>query len=305
MLFQSHGICPVCSTSGKHWCTTQDWEYRTTAVYYSYLKCPACNTLFLHELEENDLSIIYPPNYYSFSQKPNNKLFKVKDWLDTRFYNAILKKIPQDTLSVLDIGGGTGTVLDTLKKADRRITYTEIVDIDLTAKQLAEEKGHIYNYTTAEAYRTEKKFDVVLLLNIIEHVSNPAQLIEKAKTLLFDHGIIIVKTPNANSLDARLFRKYYWGGLHCPRHWIIFNKDSFVLMCSQIKVNIQKIKYTQGAAFWAYGIINLFRKKDILRKEKPLLESPFFTPFSVFFAIFDTCRSLFSSTSQMFIILRK
>ncbi|MBX3255535.1 MAG: class I SAM-dependent methyltransferase [Chitinophagaceae bacterium] len=305
MLFQSHGICPVCNTPGKHWCTTQDWEYRATTHYYSYLNCPACHTLFLEELKEDNLLNIYPPNYYSFSQKTKKGLFKLKDRLDALFYKSVLKKIPTTGLSVLDVGGGTGNVLDTLKKADKRINYTEIIDIDLNAKEIAEKKGHVYVCTSAETYHTNKKFDIILLLNIIEHISNPARLIQKATDMLTDNGFIIIKTPNAKSLDARLFKNYYWGGLHCPRHWIIFNESSFKLMCSDKKLNIESIRFTQGAAFWAYSIINLFRKQDINLKKKPLLESPFFPFVSIFFAIMDLFRSFFSTTSQMFIILKK
>lgn len=206
---------------------------------------------------------------------------------------------------MLDIGGGTGEVLDTLKRADKRIAYSEIVDINEDARLLAEKKGHMYTCAEIESYQTERKFEIILLLNIIEHVRSPGQLIEKAASLLTDHGIIIIKTPNANCFDARLFRTSYWGGLHCPRHWIIFTRASFRHILNGTNLNIQSIKFTQGAAFWAYSIINLFRKKEIRLKKKPLLESPFFPVLSIFFVVVDTCRSLFSQTAQMFIILKR
>lgn len=305
MLFQSNGICPVCKSIGELWCITQDWEYRSTKDFYTYLKCPSCKTLFLKELEGNDLRTIYPPNYYSFISKTSNGIFKLKDWWDGSFYKSILKKIAADNLSVLDVGGGTGHVLDTLKKADERISYTEIIDIDKNAQKIAEKKGHVYDCSTIEAYHTEKKFEVILLLNIIEHVANPADLIKKMKLFLSDNGIIIIKTPNADSLDARLFRHQYWGGLHCPRHWIIFTEPSFKNMLNGTGLTLQRIKYTQGAPFWAYSVINIFRKKDINIIKIPLIESPFFSALSIAFACFDICRSFFSRTSQMFIILKK
>ncbi len=305
MLFQSHGICPICNTAGKLWCKTRDWEYRSTADYYSYLKCPSCHTLFLEQLKENSLLNIYPPDYYSYSPGSTGWLFRLKDRWDTRFYKSILRKVSAPNLSVLDVGGGTGQVLDILKYADKRITYTEVVDIDINARELTEKKGHIYTQSSIETYCTEKKFDVILLLNLIEHVGNPDQLIEKAADMLSDNGVIIVKTPNADSLDARLFKNHYWGGLHCPRHWIIFTKGSFRQMVAEKNLHIHNITFTQGAAFWAYSIINWFRKKDIYLKEKPLIESRFFAPISALFAVFDTCRSFFWPTSQMFIILRK
>jgi len=305
MLFQSNGICPVCKTHGQHWCTTQDWEYRSTTDFYSYLRCPSCYTIFVKEVNQEALSTIYPANYYSFSGRSGSAVFKLKDFWDRQFFTKILKKIAAPSLAILDIGGGTGDVLDTLKNADKRVAYTEIIDIDANARQLAEKKGHVYTHATIEEYTTDRKFDVILLLNIIEHVANPAQVIEKSGNLLQKGGIIIIKTPNADSLDARLFKNYYWGGLHCPRHWIIFSDKSFRMMIESSRLSLNNIRFTQGAPFWAWSVLNLFRKKDIRQQKKPLIEHPFFAPLSIFFAMLDIVRSVGSKTSQMFIILSK
>jgi SAM-dependent methyltransferase len=305
MLFQSNGICPVCTTPGEKWCITQDWEYRSTTGFYTYLKCPSCFTLFLNELPAANLMDIYPRDYYSFSPTSESVVFKLKDWWDAIFYRSLLKKVQGSSLSVLDAGGGTGAVLDTLRKTDKRITYTEIIDIDKNAAVFAEKKGHVYTCSTIEDYHTSRKFDVVLLLNIIEHIADPASMIKKAGDLLSTGGIIIIKTPNSDSLDARLFRTTYWGGLHCPRHWIIFSDRSFSLMMQQSSLTVQKIRFTQGAPFWAWSVINLFRKKDIHRHKIPLINHPLFAVLSILFALFDIIRSPIAKTSQMFITLSK
>jgi len=305
MLFQPNGICPICTTPGEVWCTARDWEYRAVSDCYTYLRCPACQTLFIKEVPQQTLQEIYPGNYYSFSQNAGRSIFTLKNKWDRLFYQSILKKITAELLSVLDIGGGTGEVLDVLKNADKRIGYTEVVDIDSNSKAAAEKKGHVYTHATIESYQTDKKFDVILLLNIIEHISNPAQMIEKAGSMLADGGMIIIKTPNADSLDARLFRKSYWGGLHCPRHWIIFTDDSFKQMMQPSRLKIKALKFTQGAPFWTYSVLNLCRKKDILQRKKNLVDHIFFAPLSIFFALLDVLRSPFGKTSQMFVILSR
>lgn len=305
MLFQSNGICPVCANTGEIWCTTQDWEYRSTMDCYTYLKCPSCLTLFLKELPADNLMDIYPPDYYSFSPRAASIVFKLKDWWDAFFYKSLLKNVKAPSLAVLDAGGGTGAVLDTLKKTDSRINYTEIIDIDKNAALTAQKNGHVYTCSTIEDYQGSRKFEVILLLNIIEHIANPAAMIEKAGSLLSDGGIIIIKTPNADSLDARLFRHSYWGGLHCPRHWIIFSDNSFRSIMRQSALSIQKIKFTQGAPFWAWSVLNLFRKKDIRQQKKALINHPLFGVLSVLFAFFDIARSVTAKTSQMFITITK
>jgi len=156
-----------------------------------------------------------------------------------------------------------------------------------------------------EDYHTEKKFDVILLLNIIEHVANPISVLQKTEKMLAPRGIVVIKTPNVDSLDANLFRRSYWGGLHCPRHWIIFSDKSFLKMVEQVKLSVVQISFTQGAPFWTYSILQLFRKKKVELKKTPLIDHPLFGVLSLLFAIFDTVRSMFSKTSQMFVVLKK
>jgi 2-polyprenyl-3-methyl-5-hydroxy-6-metoxy-1,4-benzoquinol methylase len=305
MLFQSNSVCPVCKTGGEPWCRVGDREYGATDRIYSYLRCPGCFTIFIKEVPEEQLSQIYPPGYYSFSEHPGKGIFRLKNAWDGVFFKRILKNINAPELSVLDVGGGAGDVLDSLKIADKRINDTEIVDIDPGAKLIAEKKGHAYTRSTIEDYHTEKKFQLILLLNIIEHVGDPRSVIQKAERMLAPGGLIIIKTPNADSLDARLFKTRYWGGLHCPRHWIIFTDGSFKQMLGSTGLNKKSLKFTQGAAFWAYSILDLLRKKTADPARWPLISHPFFGALAIMFAIFDTCRSVFSKTSQMFVVLEK
>jgi len=306
MLFDSSNICPVCQTNGIFWCETLDWEYRTTDKSFTYMKCPSCMTLFIRQVPQGHLSAIYPPGkYYSFSNTAEKLLFRLKDRLDSWFYKSILKKIEHPTLSVLDIGGGTGGTLDVLKKADKRISYTEIVDIDEGAASAAKAKGYSYSVSTIEQWTTQKQFDVILLLNLVEHLANPLSVLQKAGEMLLPGGKIIVKTPNMDSLDAKLFKNHYWGGLHCPRHWVIFSDHSFRQMVRRTDLTIEKMMFTQGAPFWTYSVLQLFGKKNIHLERKPLIEHPLFAPLCIFFSALDITRSLFSKTSQMFVVLSK
>jgi hypothetical protein len=134
---------------------------------------------------------------------------------------------------------------------------------------------------------------------------DPKAVIIKCQDLLADGGSILVKTPNTKSWDARLFKNSYWGGLHAPRHWIIFSEKSFRLMISSTSLDIQKLSYTQGAPFWAFSIIAaLHRKKMItVSAKKPIIFHWLFAPLAAFFAAFDFLRRPFAKTSQMFIIL--
>ena len=71
-------------------------------------------------------------------------------------------------------------------------------------------------------------FDVVVLFNLIEHVHNPKRTLSLIYNSLSSDGIAIIKTPNSTSFNRFLFKKFYWGGFHAPRHWVIFNEKNLI-----------------------------------------------------------------------------
>ncbi len=285
----------------------KDYEYFSVEEEFTYYGCSDCKTIFIHPIPIEQLKKIYPANYYSFVNKPKNLVVRLKEWLDKRFFKKILKQLPVQPINVLDVGGGMGWMLDVLKKTDKRIGITQIVDIDNKAKSIAEEKGHAYFEGTIETFTTDKFFHLILMLNLVEHVANPFAVLQKAGSLLAPGGIIVIKTPNTVSWDARLYKRSYWGGLHCPRHWTIFSEKSFRILLQSTELKITKLKYTQGAPFWAFSIIaSLHRKKIVhVSAKKPIIFHWLFAPLSAVFAVFDFARKPFAKTSQMFILLGK
>jgi SAM-dependent methyltransferase len=300
--------CPVCRQKNiQVWSVAKDYEYFSLADNFTYYDCEDCRTVFIWPVPIGKLSTIYPSNYYSFQGHRKNIVVKIKEWLDKNFFKKILGQIKDQEIAVLDIGGGTGWELDLLKKTDSRINFTQVVDIDKKAKTIAEEKGHSYFTGTIENFETDRQFNLILMLNLIEHVTDPLSVLQKAETFLAPGGKIIIKTPNTDSWDARLFRKTYWGGLHCPRHWVIFTGSSFRRLLNSTDLHIQKLNYTQGAPFWAFSIIAMLYKRKMvsISAQRPIIFHWLFAPLSAFFALFDFIRRPFAKTSQMFIILGK
>jgi SAM-dependent methyltransferase len=301
-------ICPVCKNKDTaYWSVARDYEYFTTEKNYHYYYCNRCNTIYIYPLPLDELKIIYPSNYYSFATGRKNWAFRLKEWLDKKLFSELLNQIKDDSINVLDIGGGTGWLLDLIKKIDSRVRLTQVVDIDPDARQTAEKNGHLYFQGRAEEFVTDQKFHLVLMLNLIEHVKDPQMILQSIQKILAPEGIILIKTPNIISLDSRVFKKSYWGGLHCPRHWTIFSEKSFRVLLQKTNLSISTLKYTQGGPFWAFSIIVYLSRKKILKvsKERPVIYHPLFPFISSLFAAFDFLRRPFSKTSQMFIVIKK
>jgi SAM-dependent methyltransferase len=254
------------------------------------------------------LSLIYPPNYYSFDEQITESLvFKVKDWLDQRFYKGFLAKLSQSRINVLDIGGGGGAQLTALKKMDPRIAHTAIVDLDEKAGESARRQGHEYFRGRFEDYAPGGTFDVILMLNLIEHVDNPGELLRKAHSMLSPDGIVLVKTPNTDSWDARLFRRRNWGGYHCPRHWVLFNRENLESLVAQAGLKVHYFQYTQGAPFWTTSVMFAMHRHGWIRvsRESPVPKHPLYPILNMAFASFDLVRGMAARTSQMQLILKR
>jgi 2-polyprenyl-3-methyl-5-hydroxy-6-metoxy-1,4-benzoquinol methylase len=299
--------CPVCrSQETSLWSEGKDYEYHSTDKEYLYYHCHQCRCIYIDPVPIEELRTIYPSNYYSFTNHKKNWAFRIKEYLDRRLFRKVLRRLKQDRLNVLDVGGGTGWLLNQVKKMDPRTSITQVVDIDPGASEEAKQNGHLYFEGRIEEFSTPHKFHLVLMLNLIEHVSNPEQVLQGIEKILAPGGIILIKTPNTRSWDAKLFRNSYWGGLHCPRHWVIFSEKGLRTLLKQTNLAIESLEYTQGGPFWAFSIIANLSRKKILRadRQRPVIFHPLFPVISSLFAAFDFIRRPFAKTSQMFIVLK-
>jgi 2-polyprenyl-3-methyl-5-hydroxy-6-metoxy-1,4-benzoquinol methylase len=76
-----------------------------------------------------------------------------------------------------------------------------IIGIDNNKKEINKlnKKGYKIIYGDAENFQLNKKFDVIIAGELIEHLSNPGLFLQSCKKNLKDSGIIIITTPNAFS----------------------------------------------------------------------------------------------------------
>ena len=301
--------CPVCGGSqAEDFAQARDVEYYTSDKFYSYLRCRSCLSVYLPSPPADRLAEIYPSNYYSYepARQFTSLLERIKAYLDSRLFRKLLRLIPSDNLRVLDVGGGSGWLLSLIRGASPRVKSTHEVDFQERARSAAESAGHVYHCCRIEDFSSPESFDLILLLNLIEHVVDPANVLVAMRKLLSPQGLILIKTPNVDTLDCRLFRHNNWGGFHCPRHFVLFNRQSMIHLGQKCGLRVQQIIYTQGAPQWAASILGWFGLKGWVRisAERPLYKNRLYPFVCGLFAMFDLVRRPFMPTAQMFVVFR-
>ena len=108
---------------------------------------------------------------------------------------------PLEKLKILDIGSGGGLLCEPLNRLGAKITGIDasINNVEV-AKQHAKEMNLNIKYIHAspENINLDNQFDVVLCMEVIEHVSDVSLFIKKCSKLIKKNGILFIASINKN-----------------------------------------------------------------------------------------------------------
>ena len=302
--------CRVCGARvTEYFAEARDWEYRTSDEYFRYDRCTVCGSVMMNPPPVDRIGEIYPANYYSYAPDPDREGFgeKVKRRLDERLFRKVLAQLKGDDLSVLDVGGGTGRLLGVIRNVSPRVAATHVIDLDANARDVAEASGHVFHHGPVEHFECNSRFDLILLLNLIEHVADPLAVLSSMFNVLRPGGLMLVKTPNVDTIDMKLFRHRNWGGYHCPRHFVLFNREALRNVAQVCGFEVMRLRYTQGSTQWASSVMANLAAKGVvsITRERPMIHHPLFAPLSILFAGVDFVRMPLMATAQMLGVFRR
>lgn len=107
---------------------------------------------------------------------------------------------PLDGLRLLDIGCGGGLIAEPMARLGAAVTGADAAPKNIAVAQLHAQQSGLdidYRATTAEALADEgATYDVVLALEIVEHVADPAAFVATCARLLRPGGMLILSTLN-------------------------------------------------------------------------------------------------------------
>lgn len=229
-LVETH--CALCGSSASDVCARgEDFEYRTASNEFTFVRCRDCAHVYLNPRPRvEDLDVIYPAHYYSFLGTRNPLVAKAQRKWESGKVALYREWIGDGHKRILDVGCGDGRFLSLLR--DFGAPGWEMVGLEFDPRAIARcrELGFEAHAARVEDFAEEAsqqgRFDAVVMLQLIEHVEDPALLCERVHRLLVPGGIFVIETPNLAGLDHRLFEGRHWGHYHFPRHWHLFSQAS-------------------------------------------------------------------------------
>jgi 2-polyprenyl-6-hydroxyphenyl methylase / 3-demethylubiquinone-9 3-methyltransferase len=132
---------------------------------------------------------------------------------------------PLAGLTLLDVGCGAGIVSEPISRLGAKITAIDASERNiLVAKQHAEKSGVDINYQNLlpeDIASTGETFDIVMSLEVIEHVANPDVFLNILASLVKPEGVLIIGTINRTAISfikAIIGAEYIMGWLPKGTH---------------------------------------------------------------------------------------
>ena len=208
------------------------------------IKCSNCSLIRLKDFKQE-----YDQKLYDFYEN-YSKILKTKVWenaekIDLRnFKNLLLKHAKKYNLNIanlnhLDFGSGLGQCIEASSSLGWKSVGIEMNDFCI---KLCDSKK-LKVYKDFKYLNKNKKYDVITLFEVIEHLPNPDETLKELKYRLSNKGILIITCPNWNSLERFIF-KNTWKVID-PEHYHYFTKKTILSILKKNNFNVKEI-YTKN-----------------------------------------------------------
>lgn len=270
----------------------EDFEYRTSSDIFRAVQCANCSLVYLNPRPDwSEFARIYQANYHAFdfSEQEFGFVYIVRRRLEAKRLLNWCRDLPENA-RIIDVGCGDGFHLELLQDFGNKTWTLEGVDANARAASIAEKKGlKVHCGLVENLDLTQNTYDLLILIQTIEHIADPPQLLREVRSLLRAGERVVIVTDNTDSPDFNLSKKRFWGGYHFPRHWNLFNKKTIRHLAEKTGLEVETLTTQVSPVNWVYSVRNRLADKNAPNWliEKFSLRSTislgFFTVFDVFF----------------------
>lgn len=178
-----------------------DSHYGRTA---RIVECVACGFRYADPLPAPDLVTLYAaledPDYLEGSEGRTEPFRRIL---------ARCRAIRPDAGTLLDIGAGAGLMCVAAREQGLQATGVEPSRWGVEAARSRHQVDVLEGVFPHPELRG-RRFDLITLIDVIEHVSDPLGLLRDIHGALESGGLAVITTPDAGSLATRLLGRRWW-----------------------------------------------------------------------------------------------
>jgi SAM-dependent methyltransferase len=304
-----------CSQCGSAAFTTaasgKDYIYHGTTCDYTYARCDECGHFYLNPRPDiGEIALMYPANYGTFSnrfQGRANLLGRVKTAVNQRRLKAVMANLPHGG-RVLDVGCGNGELLIALRMARADL---ELVGLDWhfpieTRRSLERHSISLIESPLESAELPDQPFDLIIMLQLIEHLWEPEESLQRLAGALAKNGRLLIETPNTDGWDRRFFNTEAWGGYYFPRHLNLYNFERLADLLRRVGLVVESQRSLSAPLIWVYSIQAAIQSHFGWKSSLTRLVGVKNLPLIAGFALLDSlAMAIGSTTSNQQMVSRK
>lgn len=223
-------VCGLCGLgrierathTGQVTSNIRKWKNHVSTVW----ECPECGSF--NSLEKLDMSLFYK-DYPLHDRRLN--------WATRRILSPYLRKLRGHGLqryhSILDYGCGNGVLVSFLRERG----YSKVRGFDPYTPGFSDVTG------------LTQGWDWILCQDVLEHVEDPCELIDKLVQFVVPGGFIFIGTPRAESLNLK-DPEPYTHSFHQPFHLHIFSEKGLIQKATQAGLHLKSVHRVWSVDTW-------------------------------------------------------
>lgn len=233
--------CPICKSS--------DMSVLHTFEPFKVVSCKNCRLIYLNpRLNEAEMMKTYQENDY-FSDSGDSgyqdcHYISQEESLRMTFRRFLkeLDKIGIASGRLFELGCGYGYFLDEAKHLFSSLVGTELSqEAGDYARKISGADIYIGDLSSLPDDLCE--FNLIVSINVIEHIYDPVEFILSLKKRLVEGGRLIVATPNIGSIWYKIMKKR-WSSFKIPEHVVFYSENTLTsLLLRTGFTNVMRIPF--------------------------------------------------------------
>lgn len=216
---------------------------------FSMIRCENCDFEFVQPLlNEKQLQKFYPAEEY-YSYYDYNKMAVLYHRISafyfsgkSKIFNLLFAPISplfytyyiDEGKSVLEVGCGNGMKLEIYQKYGMKTFGVEPYGPPTSER---DKKLGIIKKSVKDVSYKKDSFDYIILKEVLEHIPNQKEVLQKCRDWLKPGGKLIITVPNSDGFLKKIF-KQNWYGYDVPRHCYNYNPNNLEMFLKKLNFKI-------------------------------------------------------------------